>query len=62
MPMRTSERGMNGWLIVAIIAGGVGALLVLVFAFALVIIAAGFAAIRDGVFEPIEPTNERTDG
>jgi len=53
---------MNGWLIVAIIAGGVGALLVLVFAFALVIIAAGFAAIRDGVFEPIEPTNERTDG
>ena len=53
---------MNGWLIVAIIAGGVGALLVLVFAFALVIIAAGLAAIRDGVFEPIEPTNERTDG
>jgi len=52
---------MNGWLICAIVAGGAATLFLLVVAFAIVIIAAGLAAVRDGVFEPTEPTTTKQE-
>jgi len=52
---------MNGWLICAIVAGGAATLFLLVVAFAIVIIAAGLSAVRDGVFEPTEPTTTKQE-